>query len=179
VETLVAIAVLMIAVAGPLVIASKGLTAALYARDQMIASLLAQESMEKIKNLRYNNIANIETGGRSWLYGMSSCILDSDLICDADALGDDDDGITSYCPLGYQCGVADQGFPLFFSPEDGYGTDPDRGSGTTETLFRRYFFLHSSSGSPILDTVTVVVSWNQGLVSNEVRLISELSDSVR
>jgi Tfp pilus assembly protein PilV len=65
IETLVAVTILMIAVAGPLVVASKGLNAALYARDQVIASYLAQESMEAIKNQRDNNI-NIKSE-EEWL----------------------------------------------------------------------------------------------------------------
>lgn len=54
VETLVAIAILMISIAGPLTIANKSLTAAVYARDQVEASFIAQEVVEKIKNDRLN-----------------------------------------------------------------------------------------------------------------------------
>ncbi|MEK7184741.1 MAG: prepilin-type N-terminal cleavage/methylation domain-containing protein [Patescibacteria group bacterium] len=50
IETLVAITILMISIAGPLTIAQKGLTASIYARDQITASYLSQELMEKIKN---------------------------------------------------------------------------------------------------------------------------------
>ena len=80
IETLVAITILMIAVAGPLSVAGKGLTAALYARDQIIATFLAQESMEVIKNLRDNNLATAS----SWLSGLSGCT--SAAPCDASAL---------------------------------------------------------------------------------------------
>lgn len=58
VETLVAIAILMIAVAGPLTVANQALTAALGARDTMIASYLAEEGMESIKNIKDNNVAS-------------------------------------------------------------------------------------------------------------------------
>jgi prepilin-type N-terminal cleavage/methylation domain-containing protein len=51
VETLVAIAILMIAIAGPLTVAEKGLSAAIYARDHLIGSYLAQDGMESIKNI--------------------------------------------------------------------------------------------------------------------------------
>jgi len=51
VETLVAIAILMIAIAGPLTVAEKGLSAAIYARDKLIGSYLAQDGMEAIKNI--------------------------------------------------------------------------------------------------------------------------------
>jgi len=54
VETLVAITILMISIAGPLTIAQKSLTAATQAKDQVIASYLAQDLVEYIKNARDN-----------------------------------------------------------------------------------------------------------------------------
>ena len=68
IETLVAISILMIAIAGPLVVANKSLTAALYAKDQMVASYLAQEGMERIRNMKDNNIAL----GKDWLLGFEN-----------------------------------------------------------------------------------------------------------
>jgi prepilin-type N-terminal cleavage/methylation domain-containing protein len=56
IETLVAVAILMISIAGPLTIAQKALSASLYAKDQVIASYLAQQEMEYIKNLKDNYI---------------------------------------------------------------------------------------------------------------------------
>ena len=50
IETLVAIAILMIAISGPLVVATKSLTAATRAKNQSVASFLAQEGMELIRN---------------------------------------------------------------------------------------------------------------------------------
>jgi prepilin-type N-terminal cleavage/methylation domain-containing protein len=55
IETLVAITILLISIAGPLTIAQKSLTAATLAKDQVIASYLAQDLMEYIKNTRDNN----------------------------------------------------------------------------------------------------------------------------
>ena len=54
IETLVAITILMIAIAGPLTIAQKGFIASIYARDQVTASFLAQDMMEAIKNEQRN-----------------------------------------------------------------------------------------------------------------------------
>lgn len=51
VETLVAIAILMIAIAGPLTVAEKGLSASIYARNQLMASYLAQEGIEYMRNI--------------------------------------------------------------------------------------------------------------------------------
>ena len=54
IETLVAVTILMISIAGPLTIAQKSLMASIYARDQVTASFLAQDFIEKIKNERSN-----------------------------------------------------------------------------------------------------------------------------
>lgn len=52
IETLVAITILLIALAGPLTIAAKGLSTAYYARDQITAFYLAQEGIEYLRNIR-------------------------------------------------------------------------------------------------------------------------------
>ncbi len=57
VETLVAVTILMISIAGPLTIANKSLMAAIYAKDQVTASFLAQDLMEDIKNQRDGALA--------------------------------------------------------------------------------------------------------------------------
>ncbi|MBM2817476.1 MAG: seg [Parcubacteria group bacterium] len=57
IETLVAISILMVAVASPLTIAQKGLASAIYAKDQIIASYLAQDAIETIINVSGNNVA--------------------------------------------------------------------------------------------------------------------------
>lgn len=65
VETLVAIAILMIAIAGPLTIAQKGLMASVYARDQSVATFLAQDLMEYLKNVRDNSFDNVK---ENWFF---------------------------------------------------------------------------------------------------------------
>lgn len=51
VETLVAVTIMMISIIGPLTIAQKSLLAAVYAKDQVIASFLAQDLMENVINI--------------------------------------------------------------------------------------------------------------------------------
>jgi Tfp pilus assembly protein PilV len=51
-EALVAISILMVAVAAPITIAQKGISSAVYTKEQMIASYLAQDAIEYIKNIR-------------------------------------------------------------------------------------------------------------------------------
>jgi prepilin-type N-terminal cleavage/methylation domain-containing protein len=55
IETLVAISILMIAIAGPLTVANKAYTSALNARNQSVASNLAQEGLEYVNNMKANN----------------------------------------------------------------------------------------------------------------------------
>lgn len=156
VETLIAITVLMIAIAGPLVVASKGLTAALISRDQMTASLLAQESMEMVKNTRDNNIA----AGRVWNDGILACV---DAQCDFDPF---DTTLTNSCPS--------DGCQLYFSSA-GYRNNPSGGG--QPSLFKRYFTLTSRASNDYV--VTVVVGWYHGTVFNEVRLASELTSAIK
>lgn len=67
-EVLVAISVLMVAVAAPITIVQKGLSSAVYTKNQMIASYLAQDAIEYIKNKRdYLTINSLDAfGGHSY-----------------------------------------------------------------------------------------------------------------
>lgn len=68
IETLVAVLLLVTAVAGPLTIASKGLSAAIIARDQMVAFYLAQDAVEYVRFVRDSN----KLAGTAWLTGTVS-----------------------------------------------------------------------------------------------------------
>jgi len=69
VETLVAITILLISIAGPLTIASKGLSGAYYARDQITAYYLAQEGIEYIRNVRDTHSLDGSLVKAQWLVG--------------------------------------------------------------------------------------------------------------
>lgn len=168
IETLVAITVLMIAIAGPLVVASKGLFGAVASKNQMIASHLAQESMEVVKNIRDNNIE----GGGGWLDGLSSCTPLQH--CDASAI--DGSGtspsIVSTCAGGGGCQI--------YKGTTGYSHN----TGALGSPFTRYFYLHSVSGNGVCVSteecgVTVVVDWNEGAVPYNVVLRSQLTSALR
>jgi type II secretory pathway pseudopilin PulG len=68
VEALVAISILMIAIASPMTLAQKGLSTATLSKDQMIASFLAQDAIEAVKNIR-DQIAVSLPQGNDWLAG--------------------------------------------------------------------------------------------------------------
>lgn len=70
IETLVAVLLLTTAIAGPLTIAAKGLSAAIIARDQMLAFYLAQDGVEYV---RYVRDSNKLAGNSDWINGLSDC----------------------------------------------------------------------------------------------------------
>jgi|TARA_Y100000310_G_scaffold345866_1_gene471953 prepilin-type N-terminal cleavage/methylation domain-containing protein len=70
VETLVAITILIVSIAGPLTIAMNGLSSAILARDQITASYLAQEAVEYIRNKRDENALQ----GSGWMTNISQCV---------------------------------------------------------------------------------------------------------
>lgn len=97
-EALVAISILMVAVAAPITIAQKGLSSAVYTKDQMIASYLAQDVIEYIKNKRdevainnnydWNNLEIFETCKLDVDNGLTDgCEIDT--IINSDEVADD------------------------------------------------------------------------------------------
>ena len=67
VEALVAISILMIAIAGPMTLAQKGLSTASLSKDQMIASFLAQDGIEAVKNIRDQIAIRYHVSEDDWL----------------------------------------------------------------------------------------------------------------
>ena len=83
-ETLIAILVLSVAITGPLMIAQKGLQAALISKDQITAFYLAQDAIEYIRYARDTNclVAGGGSGGcpaGQWLQGNGSASQDVNL----------------------------------------------------------------------------------------------------
>jgi Tfp pilus assembly protein PilV len=72
IETLVAISVLILSLTGPLSIASNALKSAYYARDEVIASYLAQEGLEYVRAVRDQN--RIASPQQSWLTNLVQCV---------------------------------------------------------------------------------------------------------
>lgn len=73
IETFVAVTILVTAVAGPLTLAQKGLQSAILARDQLVASFLAQEGLEFVRERRDNN-SLASPRPSDWLEGLDACI---------------------------------------------------------------------------------------------------------
>ncbi|MEK9209386.1 MAG: hypothetical protein AAB926_00970 [Patescibacteria group bacterium] len=100
-ETIVAIGILTIALASPLMLASSSIRAAGTARDKFIASYLASEAVEYLKNARDGNVIAGET---NWLETIiDKCKIDgSNEGCMVDVTGSGIGASLLKCPQ--QCG---------------------------------------------------------------------------
>lgn len=143
IETLVAISILLIALTAPLTIASRGLSSAYFARDQITAFYLAQDAVEYIRNTRDQNVLT----GSGWLSG----IPDTD---GALFTVDTTDGDMALCPVSGCDPLLYNSTTNFYS----YG-DP---SGT-ESRFTRSVSIDTLSADEAV--ITVAVAWATGILN--------------
>ncbi len=153
IEGLVAISILSVSVTAPLLIAQKGVSSAMYARDQVTAFYLAQEAVEYIRNIRDTNRI---TGAPSWLDTLTPCMsTGAGEKCTIDARYSDpftSPGAILSCPSG-NCPT------LLFDPAEGiYGY----GTGWQPTIFTRSISV-SNLASPKEAEIAVTISWTTKL----------------
>ena len=144
VETLVAITIIVTAIVGPMYAVQQAMGASMNARDQLIASFLAQEGIEFVRSVRDNNyLYTLKTGNaRSWFYGL-------------DATGGTN-CITADCVVDPTQGTASRTIaPLSLSTSGLYNQS---GSGS-QSIFTRRVRLSSVSATEMLVTVTVSWTW--------------------
>jgi prepilin-type N-terminal cleavage/methylation domain-containing protein len=150
IETLVAIALLVIAIVAPMSLVAQSLTTAFYARDQVAAYSLAQEGIEAVRAVRDGNIlANATTGASNDL--LASIPINQDFTIDATQPGAT--GIAS-------CGIGT--CPLL--KVDGNGNLYGYTSGWADTKFRRTIRANYKGPGTINSgqdeiRVTVTVTW--------------------
>ncbi len=145
VETLIAISVLLISIAGPLTVASRSLVASRYSRDQIVAFYLSQEAVELIRNKRDNNAIS----GSMWTTDLSSCFSSNG--CKVDAT----DGSFSICTSG-GCPVLNKHKTTgFYSYSNGSNWDP--------SIFTRTINIEQINPDEI--KISVDISWNTGAIT--------------
>ncbi len=169
-ETLVAITILMISIAGPLTIASKGLLAAVYSQQQVTASYLAQDVIEYVKNVRDNTRTENDRGvtSKDWLHGLRMCTEDNP--CSADTFA-------AVVDPSIPTGIANCSTTCTLYLGDG-GYTPDS-SGGVKSIYSRYFYMTVPSGSSIEAKLTVVVKWKTGIIENVFSFENEMFDIAR
>lgn len=153
IEALVAISILLISLMGPLTIAAKGLSAAIFARDQITAFYLTQEAVEFIRNKRDENTLN----SRYWLvgFGVSGNFPDCTAVngCRVDIKNNNIDE----CSAG---GCS----PLRYNEATGFYSYDVGGSVTS---FVRSVFVVPINADEVSDEVSIEVriAWNTGIIT--------------
>ncbi|HWB33716.1 MAG TPA: prepilin-type N-terminal cleavage/methylation domain-containing protein [Candidatus Paceibacterota bacterium] len=186
IETLVAVLLLSVAIAGPLTIAARGANAAQIAKDQIIAYYLAQDAVEFVRFERDSSCLPSSpcssTGTPpAWLAGLSSAPLtscvstDGSVACYVDSRANQ----TGSC-LGNNCSS-----PIKYDNASGRGyyvSVPLKSpytacSGTTctTTTFTRTVRITYAAATPDEALVTVTVNWTDvGGLAHAVTITEDL-----
>lgn len=160
IETLVAIAVLALAITGPMVLAERGLVASRAAGQEVTAFYLAQEAFEFVKNVRDANVL-AGGGGDSWLSGLKDCTKEQACGIDATAKKQSDQIFKCDEEKNNNC-------TLSKSVQDGlYGYPESHGKGKGDSGWAETSFRRTASVTEVADdtpevSVSVFVSWNDG-----------------
>ena len=164
VETLVAVAILTIALSGPFFAIQQSLVASYVARDNLIAASLAQEAIEFIRSIRDDNyLYNLAHPGspRSWLYGLDGSggvDCQEPKMCAVDPGQNETDECAGTCA------------PLYESSGHVYNQQE---SGTV-TRFTRSVSVEMISDHEAL--VTVSLTWKTGHLNESITLTTTLQD---
>ena len=145
VETLVAISILLLAIVGPLTIASRSIVSAAFARDQIVAFHLAREAVELVRNKRDSNTIT----NTNWTDGLNFCF--SPGLCKVETTT----GSFSVCVSG-TCPVLNKN-----STTGVYGYSS--GGNWVPTPFTRDITINNINVDEI--SVAVTVSWSTGVLS--------------
>ncbi len=155
VETLVAILILTMALAGPIAIAEGDLHATLIAKDQITAYYLAQDAIEYVRSVRDSNNLSGNSSNATWLTGLSSCInanVGGTAQCTIDSLN----ATVAACPTG--------GCPILNYDSVTNGGYFNYNAGSASIFTRTVSILTPvpipSGSNPFEAVVTVKVSWN-------------------
>lgn len=172
VETLVAISILTISILGTFTAVQKGLATSSFAKDQVTAFYLIQESIEQIRNIRdTNGLASIDsksTGGSgvSWLKGLAELSSDSCYFGKVCTVDPSSNTVVIYCGTNESsCPVIRQN-----SSTNLFGYN----GGWTATKFKRSITLQQVPGNPDEITIVVTISWSSGSFSKTITVRQSL-----
>ncbi len=175
VETMVAVTVLAIALVGPFTAVQHALSASYVARDELIASSLAQEGMEYVRSIRDNNYLN----GRTWMDDLSTftnCFgINPSGYCTVDPTRGDihTDSTQNPAMVGY--GNINNVPPLYLSTIGLYNQQ-NIGTKTRFTRSVRITCLGGSCATATEVQVVVTVSWISARQSYSVTVTDNLRD---
>lgn len=176
-ETIIAIAILSVAVVAPMTLAQRGLNTARYAKDQITAFYLAQEAVEYVRNIRDNNY--LSNGNVTWLAGLDNCIGQD---CGLDQNAGNTPGTQTFL-----CSTDPARCRMTFNSTNGiYGEQRDNNGVPKTTLDKDVPFIRTirivpdsvvtSSAVYPNDraTITVTVTWQTGALQQKSIVINEV-----
>lgn len=178
IETLIAVSILTLSIAGPLFTASRATIAARVARDQLVASYLAQEGLEYVRAMRDNEyLAAYQAGGNAvsataWSNFISSGNTGSIAGCTATTCT-----LDPTRPMGTGSGLAltpcsgSSCTPLYLA--SGVYTQQSGLPGATQTPFTRTIRATAISASD--ERITSTVSWTSRGVPYAVTVFDHLT----
>ena len=170
IETMIAVSILVLAILGPLTIASNALHSAYYASDQVTAFYLAQEGIEYARSVRDNNLFYNQThpGGRVWDQGLEVCDQNRDgyVFCGLDS----NNAFSAGTKVLFNCDFVSPNCRIL---QDSTGAFHQNGSGSgaglTPTNFYRTITVRQMPGNNgNEDKITVQVTWKTGNLSSPV-----------
>jgi prepilin-type N-terminal cleavage/methylation domain-containing protein len=164
VEVLVAVSILVFAITGPMLLASRSIAQSRYAAEEITAYYLAQEGIEYSHLARDDNFIS----GANWLHNLTdnphNC--KNGKICTVDASQIDPTNAINTCAQGgSNCA------PLYFNATTGFYGEQS-GSGWTQSIYTRTLGFTDISSDEEL--VTCTVTWNEGKISRTFTLTDRL-----
>ena len=163
VETLVAITIVTLAILAPFDAIEKVVNASRLAKDNLIASALAEEALEYVRFIRTTNYLSGRQylmegldGSTSTKFGTHDCVS---ALCSLDATVNPNVAVS---PVGASCSTSQPTScpPLYVTTQGLYTLAS--GAPNTATIFKRGFIIDVQSagvGTANVDTVTVKISW--------------------
>ncbi len=180
IETLVAIAILTLAVVGPLYTADRALVSAQLANQQLTASYLAQEGVEYVRGLRddaylstyrtYQNTSGVNISDTAWASFLTTSV------------GSCRSGTCSYDPSYGLSACSGSSCPTLYLANGSYTTQSGR-SGAKVTPYTRSIQVENitpappndAKGNPIDVEVVSTVTWNFHGVAHSVDVTEDLT----
>lgn len=185
VETMVAVAILTLSVAGPLTVADRAIVAAESANYQLTASYLAQEGIEYVRAMRDDAyLAAYKTnqsGNNAWWNGSSGFLTSNSsgsilpcvsATCTLDPTQSMGAGVSGSNKALEACGNAPCK-PLYLDATSGVYTE--QSTGNTPTPFTRTIEIDYSSLTPAYAEASSSVSWNFHGTNYSVTIIDYLT----
>ncbi len=159
IETLIAVLLLAVAIAGPLTIASKGFVTATVAKDQVIAYYIAQDAVEYVRFARDTNGLR----GASWLSGSGGTPAGINLLTPCtDPNGcylDSTDNVPPSAPAA--CSLSEcSDRPMYYDATNHRFSYNTSLGAAARTIFTRAILLSPVNGNTDEYLLTVTVMWN-------------------